>query len=65
MTMHTQAEWYAEFDSKGIPAGTFNERFLMYATQVLGTNFTSVPAALQALADSEHVFNWSSICGVP
>lgn len=49
------------FDAASIPAGTFNERQLMFINARLSRTFTNLNEAMQAFATSKGAYNWSSL----
>ena len=54
-------DWHALFDMAEIPAGTFNERLLLWINGELEVSHTSLPSAMQAFAESRGAYNWSSL----
>lgn len=55
-------DWEALFDLFAVPlTGGFNGRMLAYVNTRLGTSYTNLPAALQALATDVGATNFSSI----
>jgi hypothetical protein len=55
------ADWHALFDSAAVSAGTFSERMLAYINTSLGASHTNVNSAMQAYAESQGAYNWSSM----
>jgi hypothetical protein len=53
--------WMQLWDHEGVPAGMFDERMLMWINTRLGTSYTNLPQAQQALATSLDVANFDSI----
>jgi len=53
-------DWHALWDDAAIAAGTFNERMLAWANDLLGTSYTNVNEAQHALAVDQGFNNWSS-----
>jgi len=49
------------FDSEAVPAGTFNERQLMFINARLGRAFLNINEAMQAFATASGATNWSSL----
>lgn len=49
------------FDAQSIPAGTFNERQLMWINARMAASYTNLNDAMQAYATSQGAHNWSSM----
>jgi hypothetical protein len=67
-TRHGQAgnrdwngDWHELWDQEETPAGTFNERMLAWINTELGASHTSLPGAMQAYAEDQGAYNWSSM----
>ncbi len=58
---HYEGDWHALFDLAGIPAGQFNERLLQWINLRLSAAYTFLDSAMQALADANGAFNFSSL----
>lgn len=58
------ANWLEVFDEDEIPAGTFNERMLLWLNDWLGASYASLPQAQQAFAESQGYANWSSMSSI-
>lgn len=56
-----EEDWHALFDLRSIDPGTFNERLLAYINQKLMQSYTSLPQAMQALADANSAYNWDCL----
>jgi hypothetical protein len=54
-------DWHALFDLAGIPAGDFNGRLLAWINGRLGVTYPDLPGAMQAFAESQGAYNWSSM----
>ena len=53
--------WEQLWDHKGMPAGFWNERMLLWINARLGTSYTNLPQAQQAFAVSLDVANYNFI----
>jgi hypothetical protein len=60
-TTQFNEDWEAVWNQEGVPAGFWNERMLLYINTRLGTAYTNLPQAQQALAASLDVANYDSI----
>lgn len=49
------------FDYEDVPAGTFNERQLMWINARLTASYTNLNETMQAFAESKGAANWSSL----
>jgi hypothetical protein len=56
-----EGDWEALFDQAGIPAGPFNGRMLAWINLKLSAAHTELNGAMQALADANAAFNFSSM----
>lgn len=56
-----EGDFHALFDGQSIPAGDFNGRFLQWINLKLSKSYTSLPEAMQALADANGAANFSSL----
>lgn len=56
-----EGDWGALFDAAGIPQGDFNGRMLTWLNLKLSTAYADVNQALQALAEANAAFNFSSL----
>jgi hypothetical protein len=54
-------DWMAMWDALSIPAGTFNERMLLYINVKLSTTYTELNGAMAALAASVGASDFGSI----
>lgn len=54
-------DWEALFDAASIAKGDFNGRMLAWINHTLGTTYTEINGALQALAANNNAFNFSSM----
>jgi hypothetical protein len=54
-------DFSALFDQAGIPAGAWDGRFLAWINQFLGTSYTELNGAMQALATANGAYNFSSL----
>lgn len=57
----TEGDWNALFDQAAIPQGTFNGRMLAWINLKLSLTYTELNGAMQALADANAAFNFSSL----
>lgn len=60
-TLNYEGDWHAMWDAQGIAAGPFNGRMLSYINTKLGTSYTNVNNAMQALATANSATNFSSL----
>ena len=60
-TGNYNSDWLSLFAARSIPAGTFNERLLLYINGELSTSYTDVNVALQAFAVDQDDYNHSSM----
>lgn len=60
-TENYEGDWHALFTLASIPAGPFDQRLLAWLNIKLSATYTNLPAAMQALATSLGIYNWSSI----
>lgn len=60
-TLTYEGDWLALFDAAAIPSGTFNERTVAWINQKLSAAYAEINGALQALADANSAFNFSSL----
>lgn len=60
-TLNYEGDWHAMWDLQGITAGSFNGRMLEYINTKLGTSYTNVNSAMQALATANGATNFSSL----
>lgn len=56
-----EGDWEALFDAAAIPSGAFNGRMMGWVNLKLTTAYTDINQALQALADANAAFNFSSL----
>lgn len=56
-----EEDWNAYWNLLGVPAGTFDERMLMWINIRLDESFTCLPDAQNALASSLGFRRWSDI----
>lgn len=61
MTEFYEGEWHRAFDAAGIRAEHFNGRLLLWINAQLSSAYTNLPEAMQAYAESEGAYNWSSL----
>jgi hypothetical protein len=54
-------DWMQLFDDAGIPSGFFDGRLLAWINQKLAASYGFLPQAMQAFAESEGYYNWSSM----
>lgn len=54
-------DWHALFDAAGIPAGSFNGRFLQWINTQLSSSYTELNGAMAAYSESQGVSNWDSL----
>jgi len=54
-------DWMALFDTDGIAAGTFNERFLLWLEGKSGITGLTLNEQMTLFALSEGVFNWDAL----
>lgn len=60
-TQTYEGDWHALFTAASIPVGPFDQRLLAWLNIKLSATYTNLPAAMQALATSLGIYNWSSI----
>ena len=60
-TLDYNGDWMALFDLAGIPKGNWDERMLAWINVKLGTTYTNVNNAMQALAAANSAFNFTSM----
>lgn len=56
-----EGDWMALFDAASIPAGPFDGRMLAWINLKLTTAYIELNGAMQALADANTAFNFSSL----
>lgn len=54
-------DWMALFDAAGIPEGSYNGRLHQWCNLRTGTDWPSLPAAMQAFAESQGYQSWSAM----
>ena len=54
-------DWIAQFDARGIAAGSFENRMLAYINGQLLSNYTNVNDAMRAFAVSKGASSWNEL----
>jgi hypothetical protein len=67
-TRHAQAgsrdynsDWHELFDQESIPSGVFNGRLLTWINTEIGESYADISSAMQAYAEFQGFYNWSSM----
>lgn len=60
-TLDYNGDWSALFDLYAIPQGDWNGRMLAWINAALAKSYTNLPDAMQAFAQDQGAYNWSSL----